>query len=144
MARDLEYELAPLCVDQGLGILTWSPLAGGLLSGKYRRGQPRPKGARLSESTTIANEQKVYDIVEELEKIAAPHHGTVSQGALNYLLGKSGVSSVVVGIRTPEQMADNLKTTEWEMTQEEISRLDKLSKPAPVYPYDFQAHYPPE
>ena len=62
----------------------------------------------------------------------------------DYLLGKPGVSSAVVGIRTPEQMADNLKTTEWEMTPDEISRLDKLSKPAPVYPYDFQAHYPPE
>jgi aryl-alcohol dehydrogenase-like predicted oxidoreductase len=144
MARDLEYELAPLCVDQGLGILTWSPLAGGLLSGKYRRGQPRPTGARLSENAAIANEQKVYDVVDELEKIAAPHRGTISQAALNYLLGKPGVSSVVVGIRTPDQMADNLKTTEWEMTPDEISRLDKLTKPTPVYPYDFQAHYPPE
>ena len=102
------------------------------------------QGARLSENAAIANEQKVYDVVDELEKIAAPHRGTISQAALNYLLGKPGVSSVVVGIRTPEQMADNLKTTEWEMTPDEISRLDKLTKPAPVYPYDFQAHYPPE
>jgi len=108
MARDLEYEIAPYASTRG-GNPDLEPAGRRVVIRKYRRGQPRPKGARLSESTTIANEQKVYDIVEELEKIAAPHHGTVSQGALNYLLGKSGVSSVVVGIRTPEQMADNLK-----------------------------------
>ena len=142
LVRDLEYELAPLCVDQGLGILTWSPLAGGFLSGKYRRGQPRPQGARLSEGTFMFDEQKAYDIVDELDSVATAHSGTITQASLNYLLCKPGVSSVVVGIRTPEQLADNLKTTDWEMQAEEVSKLDKLSKPAPIYPHDFLAHFP--
>jgi aryl-alcohol dehydrogenase-like predicted oxidoreductase len=142
LVRDMEYELAPLCVDQGLGILTWSPLAGGFLSGKYRRGQPRPKGTRLSESTFTFDEQKAYDIVDELERVANAHHGTITQASLNYLLCKPGVTATVVGIRTPEQLADNLKTTEWQMTAEEVAGLDKLSKPAPIYPYDFLARYP--
>jgi aryl-alcohol dehydrogenase-like predicted oxidoreductase len=144
LARDIEYELAPLCVDQGLGITTWSPLAGGFLSGKFRRGMPKPQGARMSDRPPTFDEQKAYDVIEELDKIAAAHHGSVSQAALNWLLCKPGVSSVVCGIRTPEQLADNLKTAAWEMLPEEAERLDKLSKPAPVYPYDFQAHYPAE
>jgi aryl-alcohol dehydrogenase-like predicted oxidoreductase len=142
LVRDMEYELAPVCVDQGLGILTWSPLAGGFLSGKYRRGQPRPKGSRLSEGNFSFNEQKAYDIVDELDRVATAHGGTITQASLNYLLGKPGVSSVVVGIRTPEQLADNLKTTDWEMQAEEVSKLDTLSKPTPIYPHDFLAHFP--
>ena len=144
LARDIEYELAPLCVDQGLGITTWSPLAGGFLSGKFRRGMPKPQGARMSDRPPTFDEQKAYDVIEELDKIAAAHHGSGSQAALNWLLCKPGVSSMVCGIRTPEQLADNLKTAAWEMLPEEAERLDKLSKPAPVYPYDFQAHYPAE
>jgi aryl-alcohol dehydrogenase-like predicted oxidoreductase len=142
LVRDMEYELAPVCVDQGLGILTWSPLAGGFLSGKYRRGQPRPKGARLSEGNFNFNEQKAYDIVDELDRVATAHGGTITQASLNYLLCKPGVSSVVVGIRTPEQLADNLKTTDWEIQAEEVSKLDTLSKPMPIYPHDFLAHFP--
>ena len=142
LVRDMEYELAPVCVDQGLGILTWSPLAGGFLSGKYRRGQPRPKGVRLSEGNFNFNEQKAYDIVDELDRVATAHDGTITQASLNYLLGKPGVCSVVVGIRTPEQLANNLKTTDWEMQSEEVSKLDTLSKPTPIYPHDFLAHFP--
>ena len=140
LTRDLEYELAPLCLDQGLGILTWSPLAGGALSGKYRRGLPRPQDARYSNNIAGFNEQKTYDIVDELDVIAKAHNATVTQTALNYLSRKPGVTSVVIGIKTAEQMADNLKTVDWEMQTEEISKLDKVSKPAPVYPYDFLSH----
>ena len=140
MARELENELVPLCLDQGLGILTFKPLVGGFLSGKYRRGKPRPKDARLSDVNLEFDEQKAYDIVDELDRAATAHGATITQAALNYLLRKPGVSSVIVGIRTPEQMADNLKTTEWEMLPEEITQLDKISKPALVYPYDFMEH----
>lgn len=142
VVRDMENELVPLCLDQGLGILTFSPLAGGFLSGKYRRGKPRPKGARLSEGNLTFDEQKAYEIIDELDRVAKAHNATVSQAALNYLLCKPGVSSVIVGIKTHEQLADNLKTTEWEMAPEEVSILDKVSKPAPIYPYDFLASRP--
>jgi aryl-alcohol dehydrogenase-like predicted oxidoreductase len=138
VARDLENELVPLCLDQNLGILTWSPLGGGFLTGKYRRGKPRPEGARRTNAKDQFlqfDEEKGYDIVDELEKIAGNHHATITQAALNYLLRKPGVSSVIIGARTGEQLADTLRTTDWEMTPEEVKRLDDLSKPPRVYPY---------
>jgi aryl-alcohol dehydrogenase-like predicted oxidoreductase len=138
--RDMEYELAPLCLDQGLGIMCFQPLAGGFLTGKYRRGKPRPQDARLSKANLEFNEQKAYDIIDELDKVATAHNATISQSALNYLLCKPAVSSVIVGIRTQEQLADNLKTTDWQMLPEEVVQLDKISKPAPVYPYMFLEH----
>lgn len=147
LARDLENEMVPLCLDQGMGILVWSPLSGGFLSGKYRRGKPKPKGTRLTAPQPRflqLDEEKGFDIVEELDKIAKAHNATVAQAALNYLLAKEGVSSVIIGARTPEQLADNLKTTDWEMSVEEVSRLDEMSQPVPVYPYWMQAMLPPE
>ena len=147
LARELENEMVPLCLDQGLGILVWSPLSGGFLSGKYRRGKPQPKGTRLSAPQPRFiphDEEKGFDIVEELDKIAKAHKATVAQAALNYLLAKEGVSSVIIGARTPEQLADNLKTTGWEMSAKEVSRLDEMSKPLPIYPYWMQNMPPPE
>lgn len=138
ISRDLELELVPLCLDQKLGILTWSPLGGGFLTGKYRRGKPRPQGARRREPAgqfLQFDEQRGFDIVDELERIAADHAATITQAALNYLLRKPAVSSVIIGARTPEQLADNLKTTSWEMTAEEVARLDALSAPPRVYPH---------
>ncbi len=138
MARDLELEHVPLCLDQGLGILPWSPLGGGFLTGKYRRGKPRPQDARRSDPQSQFlqfNEEKGYDIIEELDRIAKNHNATVAQSALNYLLRKPGVTSVIIGAKTVEQLADNLKTTDWEMTPEEVSRLDALSQPPRVYPH---------
>ena len=140
IARELENELVPLCLDQGLGILTFKPLGGGFLSGKYRRGKPRPKEARLSDANPEFDEQKAYDIIDELDRVATAHNASVTQAALNYLLYKPGVSSVIVGIRTPEQITDNLKTTDWQVLPEEVAQLDKISKQALVYPYGFLAH----
>jgi aryl-alcohol dehydrogenase-like predicted oxidoreductase len=138
VARDLENELVPLCLDQKLGILPWSPLGGGFLTGKYRRGKERPKNARRSdrESQFLQfDEDKAYDIVDELEKIAQNHNATIAQAALNYLLRKPGVSSVIIGAKTKEQLTDNLKSSDWEMTPEEVTKLDSLSTPPIVYPY---------
>jgi len=138
ISRDLELELVPLCLDQKLGILPWSPLGGGFLTGKYRRGQPRPQGARRSEAAgqfLQFDEEQGFDIVDELERIARAHTATITQAALNYLLRKPGVSSAIIGAKTPEQLADDLKTTSWEMTAEEVARLDALSKPPRLYPY---------
>lgn len=140
VARELELELVPLCLDQRLGIMTWSPLAGGFLTGKYRRGMPGPSGARRSESGTPFlqfNEDTGYAIIDELENIANAHRASIPQTALNYLLRKPGVTSVIIGARTPEQLADNLKTTDWELTQDEIDRLDSISGPPRLYPYWF-------
>lgn len=138
VSRDLENELVPLCLDQKLGILTWSPLGGGFLTGKYRRGKDRPKNARRTdrESQFLQfDEEKGFDIVDELEKIAKNHNATIAQASLNYLLRKPGVTSVIIGARTKEQLTDNLKTTDWEMTAEEVAKLDELSAPTKVYPY---------
>ncbi len=138
VARELENELVPLCLDQRQGILPWSPLAGGFLTGKYRRGKPRPEGARRSDPEKqflSFDEEKGFNIVEELDRIAQAHHATVAQAALNYLLRKPGVSSVITGARTSEQLSDLLKTTDWEMTPDEVSRLDAVSEPPRPYPY---------
>ena len=138
VARDLENELVPLCLDQKLGILPWSPLGGGFLTGKYRKGKERPKNARRSdrESQFLQfDEEKGFDIVDELERIAKNHNATIAQAALNYLLRKPGVSSVIIGARTKEQLADNLKSSDWKMTPEEVTKLDALSMPPKVYPY---------
>jgi aryl-alcohol dehydrogenase-like predicted oxidoreductase len=145
VCRDLEYELVPLCADQGLGILVWSPTAGGFLTGKYRRGQPRPTGARLSDPNSMFlnfDQEKGYDIVEELDRVAKAHGTTIAQAALNYLLGKTGVSSVIIGARSKAQLADNLKTTDWQMTSDEFKRLEAISQPPRVYPYWFLAESP--
>jgi aryl-alcohol dehydrogenase-like predicted oxidoreductase len=138
VARELENELVPLCLDQDLGILTWSPLGGGFLTGKYRRGKPRPEGARRTDPKNQFlqfDEEKGFAIVDELERIAGNHQATITQAALNYLLRKPGVSSAIIGARTGDQLSDTLRTTDWEMSPEEVKRLDELSKPPRIYPY---------
>jgi aryl-alcohol dehydrogenase-like predicted oxidoreductase len=136
--RDLEFELVPLCVDQGLGILPWSPLAGGFLTGKYKRGQTRPSGARRTDPENQFlrfDEEKGFEILGELEKIADAHSASISQVALNYLLKKPNVSSVITGARTKGQLEDNIKTVNWVLTQEEVLHIDELSNPPRIYPY---------
>jgi len=138
VSRDLENELVPLCLDQGLGITPWSPLGGGFLTGKYRRGQKAPADARRTKERInfiAVEEEKGYRIVDALEMAARNHHASIAQAALNYLLRKPGVSSVLIGATKPEQLADNLKTVEWELTAEEVKTLDELSAPARPYPH---------
>ena len=137
VTRDLELELVPVCLDQGLGILPWGPLAGGFLTGKYRPRAPWPTGTRLKspEDRFPFNVEKGYIIVEELDAIARAHNGTVTHAALNYLLQKPGVTSVVFGARTIEQLRDNIRTTEWSLSPEEKERLDQLSAPTKTYPH---------
>ena len=140
VARDLENELIPLCVDQKLGILIWSPLAGGFLTGKYRRGQMRPQGTRRSnpeDQFLQFDEDHGFDIIVELDRIAKNHNGTVAQAALNYLLRKPNVNSVIIGVKTPQQLEDNLGTIKWSMMDEEVAHLDEITSPPRVYPYWF-------
>jgi aryl-alcohol dehydrogenase-like predicted oxidoreductase len=138
MSRGLEYEIVPLCLDQGIAILVWSPLHGGYLSGKYRRGQPWPAGTRfanLEDKFWSVEPEKLFNVVDELERIALEHNATISQAALNYLLQKPGVNSLIFGIRTAEQLKENIKATDWQMTAREVARLDRISEPPREYPY---------
>jgi aryl-alcohol dehydrogenase-like predicted oxidoreductase len=141
-AREAEYELIPVSLDQGLGILVWSPLAGGLLSGKYRRDQQGPEGARHFggwDEPPIYDSERLYDVVDVLVEIAEGHGVSAAQVALAWLLGRPGVSSVVIGARTDEQLADNLAAAELELGEDERARLDEVSAPPLIYPYWHQA-----
>ena len=141
-AREAEYELVPLAVDQGLGILVWSPLAGGLLSGKYRRGQQPPAGSRqLTDwgEPPVYDTDGLYDIVEILIGIAEQHEVSAAQVALAWTLGRPGVTSLVIGARTGDQLGDNLEAASLVLTGEERATLDKASAPPLIYPYWHQA-----
>jgi aryl-alcohol dehydrogenase-like predicted oxidoreductase len=141
-AREAEYELIPLAIDQGLGLLVWSPLAGGLLSGKYRRGVPGPAGSRhVSEwdEPPVSDEGRLYDIVDVLVEISEGRGVSAAQVALSWLLGNPAVSSVIVGARTEDQLADNLAAAEVRLTDEETARLGSVSAPPLLYPYWHQA-----
>ena len=140
LMREEEREMLPYCTATGVGVLPWSPLAGGFLSGKYRRGAKRPQGARRSnpENQFLRfDEERGFDVVEELDAIARPHGGTVAQAALRWLLAKPGVTSVVIGARDVRQLEDNLGCLRWSMTAEEVARLDALSPPPRLYPQWF-------
>jgi aryl-alcohol dehydrogenase-like predicted oxidoreductase len=140
-AREAEYELVPITLDQGLGILVWSPLAGGLLSGKYRRGRTPPEGSRhLGDwgEPPVYDQDKLYDIVEVLVAIADSRGISAAQVALAWLLGRNGVASVVIGARTDAQLMDNLASASLELTDEERAKLDTVSAPPLLYPYWHQ------
>jgi aryl-alcohol dehydrogenase-like predicted oxidoreductase len=141
-ARDAEYELVPLAVDQGLGILVWSPLAGGLLSGKYRRDGSPESGTRQVSGTwnepPVRTREKLYDTVEILVDIAGAHGASPAQVALAWLLGRPAVTSVIIGARTDEQLIDNLGGASLLLSTDERAALDKVSAPELIYPYWHQ------
>jgi aryl-alcohol dehydrogenase-like predicted oxidoreductase len=143
IARELEYEHIPLGFDQGVGVLVWSPLAFGFLSGKYRRGQPEPEATRRAKLGDVATMdlEKGYDIVEVLSEIAGDRQVTVPQVALNWLLHQPGISSVIIGARNETQLKDNLGTSHWKLTDEEVKRLNDVSAVPEIYPYWHQHKY---
>jgi aryl-alcohol dehydrogenase-like predicted oxidoreductase len=141
-SRDAEYELLPLAVDQGLGILVWSPLAGGLLSGKYRRGVEPPAGSRALtdwNEPPVRNQEQLYDVVEALVEIGEGHGVSAAQVALAWLLTRPGIVSVLVGARSDEQLADNLGAADLELSEAELARLEEVSRPPLIYPHWHQA-----
>jgi len=141
-AREAEYELIPLAVDQGLGVLIWSPLAGGLLSGKYRRNHQAPVGSRqLSDwgEPPVYDQEGLYDIIEILISIAEQREVSAAQVALAWTLGRPGITSLVIGARTGDQLADNLEAADLILTEDERARLDAASAPPLLYPYWHQA-----
>jgi aryl-alcohol dehydrogenase-like predicted oxidoreductase len=140
--RDAEYELIPAGIDQGVGVLVWSPLAGGLLSGKYRRGQPAPENARHFGGWTeppVPDETKLYDTIDVIVEIAAAHGVSASQVALAWLLERPLIASLVIGARNEEQLSDNLRSIELRLTAADRARLDAVSAPTLLYPYWHQA-----
>jgi aryl-alcohol dehydrogenase-like predicted oxidoreductase len=141
-AREAEYELIPAGLDQGVGVLVWSPLAGGLLSGKYRRDREAPAGSRqLSDwgEPPVRDREALWKIVDELVEIADRHGVSAAQVALAWLLARPGVSSIVIGARTEEQLADNLAATEVQLDASDHARLEEVSRPPLLYPYWHQA-----
>jgi len=139
--RSAEYEIVPSAIDQGLGLLIWSPLAGGLLSGKYRRGQPPPPGSRHASEWSeppVYDEDKLYDTIEILVEIAEAHSVSAAQVALAWLLARPGITSVIVGARTEEQLADSLAAADLELSPEEHARLEVVSRPRLIYPFWHQ------
>ncbi len=140
--RSAELEIVPSAIDQGLGLLIWSPLAGGLLSGKYRRGQDPPEGTRHAgewSEPPVYDENRLYDTIEVLVEIAEGHGVSPAQVALAWLLARPGVSTVIIGARTDEQLADNLAAASLELSAEEHARLEEVSRPPLPYPFWHQA-----
>jgi aryl-alcohol dehydrogenase-like predicted oxidoreductase len=141
-SRDAEYELVPLAIDQGVGILVWSPLAGGLLSGKFRRDEEGPAGTRaLSDwgEPPVRDPDQLWDTVDVLVEIGEARGVSAAQVAIAWLLGRPGVVSVIVGARTEEQLADNLSAADLELSADERKRLDDVSRPPLIYPHWHQA-----
>ncbi|EPE97654.1 aldo/keto reductase [Rhizobium grahamii] len=136
--RDYEWELMPLAADQGVGALVWSPLAWGRLTGKIRRGQPLPEGSRLHQTAEYGppvDDEKLYDIVDALFEVSEETGKTVPQIALNWLIGRPTVSSVIIGARNEEQLRQNLGAVGWSLSKEQVEKLDKASVVTAPYPY---------
>ncbi len=141
-AREAEYELVPISVAEGLGILVWSPIAGGFLSGKFRRDKKGPAGARHTKGwrePPIRDEAALYDIIDVLVDIADARGVSGAQVALAWLLGRPGVTSVVIGGRNEKQFKDSLGAADLKLATEERQRLDKVSELPLLYPYWHQA-----
>lgn len=143
IARDYEWELMPLGLDQGVGAVVWSPLGWGRLTGKIRRGQPIPATSRLNNSLQAEigpqiEDEYLYRVVDALDDVAMETGKSVPQIALNWLLQRPTVSTVVIGARNEEQLRNNLGAVGWNLTADQMAKLDKASAMTPAYPYWHQ------
>jgi aryl-alcohol dehydrogenase-like predicted oxidoreductase len=147
VGRDYEWELMPLAADQGVGALVWSPLGWGRLTGRIRRGKALPAGSRLHQTSEMGppvDDEQLYRVVDVLDEIAKETGATVPQIAINWLLQRPTVSSVIIGARNEEQLRQNLGAIGWELTAEQVARLDAASgkaAPYPYFPYERQAGF---
>ena len=140
VSRDYEWELMPLAIDQRIGTVVWSPLAGGQLSGKMTRDHPAPSESRvgtLGPRPGIARD-RFYDVVEELQRVAAETGRTVAQAALNWVLRRPTVASMIIGARNETQLRESLAAADFTLSAEQITRLDTVSDRTPAYPYWHQ------
>lgn len=138
VGRSYEFDLMPLAADQQVGALVWSPLGWGRLTGRIRRGNPIPEGSRLHETATFAppvDDELLYRVVDRLEEIAEQTAKTVPQVALNWILRRPTVSSVIIGARNEAQLRDNLGAAGWTLSAEQIAALDEASAVMPPYPH---------
>jgi aryl-alcohol dehydrogenase-like predicted oxidoreductase len=147
VCRSIERELLPLCRAEGVGVIPWSPLAAGFLSGKYRPGAPPPAVSRLAESDPVARRwterfltERNFKILEVVEAVARELGKSAPQIALAWLLGVPGVTSVIIGARTTAQLEENLGASGWELPRELWARLDQVSALPAEYPQDFQQY----
>jgi aryl-alcohol dehydrogenase-like predicted oxidoreductase len=143
-AREAEFELVPLSLDQGVGVLAWSPLGGALLTGRWRRDARPPEGTRRMRGwpdPPIYDEERLWATIDVLMEIAQERGCAVPQIALAYLLEKPGVTSLIIGARTDAQLAENLAAADLVLTPDEMRRLDDVSAPPLPYPYWWQAKY---
>ncbi|HKT28067.1 aldo/keto reductase [Dyella sp.] len=141
VGRDYEWELMPLGLDQGIGAVVWSPLGWGRLTGKLRRGQPLPATSRLHKTADMGPQienEYLYRVVDALDEVAKETGKSIPQIALNWLLQRPTVSTVVIGARNEEQLRQNLDAVGWNLSPEHVAKLDKASEVTPVYPYWHQ------
>ncbi len=143
VGRDFEWELMPLALDQKVGTVVWSPLGWGRLTGKIRRGQPLPETSRLRSQVARdvgpqVPEESLYRVVDALDAVAAESGKTVPQVALNWLLQRPTVSTVIIGARNEDQLRQNLGATGWALSPEQVARLDAASDTPLAYPYWHQ------
>lgn len=147
VGREYEWELMPLGIDQGVGAVVWSPLGWGRLTGKIRRGAPRPDTSRLNSQLVVdqgpqIDDEYLYNVVDALDAVATETGKTVPQVALNWLLRRPTVSTVIIGARTEQQLRDNIGATGWKLTEEQVARLDAASARPKIYPYWHQELFP--
>lgn len=149
LSREIELDLLPVCLEEGLGVLPWSPLGGGWLTGKYSAGD-RPIGStRLGEDPSrgveaydLRNNERTWRVLAEVEEIAGQRGVTMSQVALNWVRNRPGITSVLLGCRTVGQLDENLEALEWNLSDSEMSTLTTVSAPGiPTYPYGFIESY---
>lgn len=143
IGRDYEWELMPLGVDQKVGAMVWSPLGWGRLTGKIRRGAPLPEGSRLNSQAVVdagpqVDDEFLYQVVDALDEVAEETGKSVPQVALNWLLQRPTVASVIIGARNEEQLKQNLGAVGWNLTKEQVAKLDEASKRPFAYPYFHQ------
>ena len=144
VGREYEWELMPLALDQGVGTLVWSPLGWGRLTGKIRRGQPLPETSRLHKAAAEGpqvDDEYLYDVVDALDAVAKETGRSVPQVALNWLLQRPTISSVIIGARNEEQLKQNLAAADFKLTEAQVAALDKASDRPAIYPYWHQRQF---
>ena len=142
--RNIEREILPICREENLGVIPWSPLGGGFLSGKYRRGERPPQGSRIAEAVESMEEywdrratERNWATLEIVGEISGETGKTYAQISLNWLLHQAAVTAPIIGARTMEQLEDNLGAAGWELSEEQVGRLSEVSAIEEVYPYRF-------
>jgi aryl-alcohol dehydrogenase-like predicted oxidoreductase len=146
LGREFEWELMPLALDQGVGTVAWSPLAMGRLGGKLRRGQAFPNVSRLNHARTAqiappVDDEQLYRVVDSLDAVAEETGKSVAQIAINWVLQRPSVATVIIGARDDVQLRQNLGATGWTLTPDQMAQLDVASAKQRIYPYWHQAQF---